>query len=83
MNSRSATMSGNQYQLGGYLSYDVGSLFVAASGSWYLSDLNSRRTLALGTTTALATGDIHATGYSVGVSGGFRTELGNAFAPRP
>jgi fibronectin-binding autotransporter adhesin len=77
MNSRSATMSGNQYQLGGYLSYDAGSLFVAASGSWYSSDLNSRRTLALGTTTALATGDIHATGYSVGVSGGFRTELGN------
>ena len=70
-------MSGNQYQLGGYLSYDAGSLFVAASGSWYSSDLNSRRTLALGTTTALATGDIHATGYSVGVSGGFRTELGN------
>ena len=77
MNSRYSTVSGNQYQLGGYLSYDAGSAFIAASGSWYSSDLNSKRTLAIGTTTALATGDIHANGYSVGVSGGFRTELAN------
>ena len=77
MNSRYSTVSGNQYQLGGYLSYDAGSAFIAASGSWYSSDLNSKRTLAIGTTTALATGDIHANGYSVGVSGGFRTEFAN------
>jgi len=77
MDSRSSTVSGNQYQLGGYLSYDAGSAFVAASGSWYSSDLNSKRTLAIGTTTALATGDIRATGYSVGISGGFRTEFAN------
>ncbi|NYT43215.1 autotransporter outer membrane beta-barrel domain-containing protein, partial [Sphingomonas sp. R-74633] len=77
MDSRNSTVSGNQYQLGGYLSYDAGGAFVAASGSWYSSDLNSKRTLSLGSATSLATGDIHATGYSVGVTGGFRTELGN------
>jgi|GEM_PF-1475884 len=77
MDSRYATVSGNQYQLGGYLSYDAGGAFIAASGSWYSSDLNSKRTLVIGTSTSLATGDIHSTGYSVGVSGGFRTELGN------
>ena len=77
MDSRYSTVSGNQYQLGGYLSYDAGSAFVAASGSWYSSDLNSKRTLALGSTTALATGDIHSTGYAVGLTGGFRTEFSN------
>ncbi|MEP9361313.1 autotransporter outer membrane beta-barrel domain-containing protein, partial [Sphingomonas sp. KR3-1] len=76
MDSRYSTVSGNQYQLGGYLSYDAGVAFIAASGSWYSSDLNSKRTLVIGTATALATGDIHADGYSVGVTGGFRTELG-------
>ncbi|MDG2534808.1 autotransporter domain-containing protein, partial [Sphingomonas sp. HITSZ_GF] len=77
MDSRYSTVSGNQYQLGGYLSYDAGVAFVAASGSWYSSDLNSKRTLIVGSTTALATGDIHSTGYSVGVTGGFRTEFAN------
>ncbi len=76
MDSRNSTVSGNQYQLGGYLSYDAGSAFIAASGSWYSSELDSKRTLSIGTTTSMATGDIHATGYSVGVNGGFRTELG-------
>ncbi len=77
MNSRGSTVSGNQYQLGGYASYDAGSLFVAASGSWYSGDFDSKRTLSLGTATSLATGDISSKGYSFGLTGGFRTELGN------
>jgi len=77
VNSRNSTVSGNQYQLGGYASYDAGSLFVAASGSWYSADFDSRRTLSLGGTTSLAIGDISSKGYSFGVTGGFRTELGN------
>ena len=77
MNSRNATVSGNQYQLGGYASYDAGSLFIAASGSWYSGDFDSRRTLSLGGTSSLATGDISSKGYSFGLTGGFRTDLGN------
>ncbi|MFS2108614.1 autotransporter-associated beta strand repeat-containing protein [Sphingomonas sp. Sphisp140] len=77
MNSRASTVSGNQYQLGGYASYDAGSLFVAASGSWYSGDFDSKRTLFLGGTTSLATGDVSSKGYSFGLTGGFRTELGN------
>jgi fibronectin-binding autotransporter adhesin len=77
MDSRNATVSGNQYQLGGYASYDAGGAFVAASGSWYWSDLNSKRTLTIGSTTSLATGDIHSNGYSVGITAGYRADLGN------
>jgi outer membrane autotransporter protein len=77
INSRGSTVSGNQYQLGGYASYDAGSLFIAASGSWYSGDFDSRRTLSLGGTTSLATGYISSKGYSFGLTGGVRTELGN------
>ncbi|MFS2108979.1 autotransporter-associated beta strand repeat-containing protein [Sphingomonas sp. Sphisp140] len=76
VNARNSTVTGNQYQLGGYASYDAGSLFVSASGTWYSSDFDTKRTIALGGSTSLATGDAHADGYSFGASAGYRAELG-------
>ncbi|MDQ0251932.1 hypothetical protein J2W22_004020 [Sphingomonas kyeonggiensis] len=76
VNARNSTVTGNQYQLGGYASYDAGSLFVSASGTWYSADFDTKRTIALGGSTSLATGDAHADGYSFGASAGYRAELG-------
>ena len=76
VNARNSTVTGNQYQLGGYASYDAGSVFVSASGTWYSADFDTKRTIALGGSTSLATGDVHADGYSVGASAGYRAELG-------
>jgi fibronectin-binding autotransporter adhesin len=76
VDSRLTRVSGTQYQLGGYASYDSGGAFGSLSGSWYSGDYDSRRTLALGTARSLATGDIHSEGYAFGASAGYRADLG-------